>query len=296
MKRWIRWAARLYPAAWRMRYGGEFDALLDDAGLQWSDLADVVRGAAKARMTTMISYKKVVLLAGLAGAVMAGAIAFSIHNVYVCSASLMLLSPANESGSKLAKTELLQQIAQLTRETFSRDNLIALINSPRLDLYPQERARYPVADIAEGTMRRKIHVIPNGGDGRVQAFRIVFEYPDRVKALAVVDELVDEFQARSRSFSDGASAKLSVLERPLMPETPTYPMRSWIILIGLFVGMAIGPLCLAVWRRTRRYAVVTMTFPEEDKRFLESQVAAGAYRNVDEYIRALIRADELRQK
>jgi hypothetical protein len=44
MRRWIGLAAGLYPAEWRGRYGAEFDALLDDAGLQWRDLADVIRG------------------------------------------------------------------------------------------------------------------------------------------------------------------------------------------------------------------------------------------------------------
>ena len=32
MKTLVRWAARLYPAAWRERYGGELEALLEDVG------------------------------------------------------------------------------------------------------------------------------------------------------------------------------------------------------------------------------------------------------------------------
>jgi hypothetical protein len=45
MKRWILWTARLYPRAWRERYGEEFDALVEDAGAGWRDLWDVGRGA-----------------------------------------------------------------------------------------------------------------------------------------------------------------------------------------------------------------------------------------------------------
>jgi len=31
MRLWIRLAAQLYPATWRVRYGREFEALLEDA-------------------------------------------------------------------------------------------------------------------------------------------------------------------------------------------------------------------------------------------------------------------------
>jgi hypothetical protein len=42
MKALLRWAARMYPAAWRERYGVEFDALLDDMSPSFADLCNVV--------------------------------------------------------------------------------------------------------------------------------------------------------------------------------------------------------------------------------------------------------------
>jgi hypothetical protein len=45
MKRWVALAARLYPAAWRARYGQEFEALLEDLEPGWRELADVAGGA-----------------------------------------------------------------------------------------------------------------------------------------------------------------------------------------------------------------------------------------------------------
>jgi hypothetical protein len=42
--------ARLYPPAWRARYGPEFEALLEDAKLTWSDLLDVFAGALRERI------------------------------------------------------------------------------------------------------------------------------------------------------------------------------------------------------------------------------------------------------
>jgi hypothetical protein len=48
MKRLARKLARLYPRAWRTRYGREFDALLEDADLTWGDLLNVLAGALRA--------------------------------------------------------------------------------------------------------------------------------------------------------------------------------------------------------------------------------------------------------
>jgi len=43
MKRLLRLAARAYPAAWRVRYGVEFEALLDEVKPRWRDIVDVLR-------------------------------------------------------------------------------------------------------------------------------------------------------------------------------------------------------------------------------------------------------------
>src|SRR5580698_7809554 len=41
----IRFGARMYPRAWRERYGREFEALLDDTGADGRIAADVIAGA-----------------------------------------------------------------------------------------------------------------------------------------------------------------------------------------------------------------------------------------------------------
>ena len=56
-----------------------------------------------------------------------------------------------------------------------------------------------------------------------------------------------------------------------------------------------GSLFLMVWRHNRKYAVLNISLPEDIRPFVASQVAAGQYRDVNEYIRALIRADEQRR-
>jgi hypothetical protein len=54
MRTLIRWAARLYPATWRHRYGAEFDALLDDISPSLGDLCDVFGNVLRVRATTSI--------------------------------------------------------------------------------------------------------------------------------------------------------------------------------------------------------------------------------------------------
>jgi hypothetical protein len=50
MKRAIRFLARLYPAAWRRRYGAEFDALLEDESPTLGSAMNVLLGAVRAHV------------------------------------------------------------------------------------------------------------------------------------------------------------------------------------------------------------------------------------------------------
>jgi hypothetical protein len=134
VKRWVRWAAWLYPAEWRARYGAEFDVFLDDTPLRWRDLADVLRGAAIMQMTSWITYWKMALLAGVLGTVIAGGIAFTIPNQYVCTAVLTL---ENRSGA--AAAPLVDVLQKTLLRTLGRDRLVALLQDRQLDLYQKER-------------------------------------------------------------------------------------------------------------------------------------------------------------
>jgi len=46
----IRRAAWLYPASWRVRYGDEFEALMDDLEPGWPEFFDVCGGAIKMQL------------------------------------------------------------------------------------------------------------------------------------------------------------------------------------------------------------------------------------------------------
>ncbi len=54
MRTLIRWAAQLYPAAWRNRYAAEFDTLLDDISPSLADLCGVLGDVLRVRVTTSI--------------------------------------------------------------------------------------------------------------------------------------------------------------------------------------------------------------------------------------------------
>ena len=60
MRRWLGLVAKLYPKAWRERYGVEFACLLEGVEPRWSDVADVLRGAVMMQVRTWSSYLKLV--------------------------------------------------------------------------------------------------------------------------------------------------------------------------------------------------------------------------------------------
>ena len=88
-------------------------------------------------------------------------------------------------------------------------------------------------------------------------FEISFEYPDDLKAQAVVRDLVTDFiygdfaaeRALRRERIPG-SLRLEVLEPASDPQAPVSPNRPAAAAIGLLTGMLLGPFL--VWRRQQR--------------------------------------------
>lgn len=287
MRKWALWAARLYPADWRLRYGAEFDALLEDAGPRWSDLANIIRGAAIMQTKQFMGYGKIAVLSGIVGALVAGGIAFALNNQYVSDATLMAEGPNNGA---------LQSVIQ---SVGSRDNLFALIHDPILALYRKELAREPIDEVAN-RMRRNIRIIrmtpSNSTDPLI--FKISFRDPDKATAQMVVarltTQLVNENLRASLLQSSTwpiKGSRLQVLDSPTVPQIPSFPNRLLIVLIGLLGGMLTGLLSLKFWRRNRGYVLLTVDIPQETKQFVDTQIASGRYRQVSDYLRELIQAD-----
>ena len=132
MKRLVRWSVRLYPEAWRARYGVEMEALLEDAGSGGGDLWDIVRGALFMRMTSLNFWH---ILAGctLAGVLAAGIWTATLPARYV-STALMRIGGDQPSHDRLQAVEL---------ATLSRASLAEIILRPSLNLYSTERKKIP---------------------------------------------------------------------------------------------------------------------------------------------------------
>jgi uncharacterized protein involved in exopolysaccharide biosynthesis len=134
--------------------------------------------------------------------------------MYLCFASMQIRpsSVSNTLMSSAVTGQMAQRLQELNLEILGRDNLILLIQ--KLNLYPKERARYSVEDVAEETFRKNVHIQQydsNGGATGAQAFRIVFTYPDKDVARRLVVEVVSQFQSKNISVQQESASKTSTL-------------------------------------------------------------------------------------
>jgi len=133
-----------------------------------------------------------------AGLVISCVAAFLIPNTYL-SRAIMRISPAQISPDMVPSTvsqQMNERIGQMQQDILSRDSLSELIQRPALNLYRRERDKQPLQDVIESMRARdvKINIFSTAGTGRpASAFEIAFAYPDRVKAQAVVQVLIQKF-------------------------------------------------------------------------------------------------------
>jgi capsular polysaccharide biosynthesis protein len=180
------------------------------------------------QLTTLAADLKLGAAAAIIGAIAAGAISFTMPRRYV-STAMMRIAPRS-----IAKAEAVDRLQEMQGEILSRSSLTEIIQRPTMDLYRQERAIYPMEDVIEKMRNRDVHI----ERGTRAAFRMSFEYPDRVKAQAVVRELT----ARSSGYAE-------ILTPASLPEKPSQPDRLAIMGIGLGVGLGLGILLAFLRRR-----------------------------------------------
>lgn len=228
MRRAVRLAMKLYPAAWRERYGREFEALLEDVRPGGRELWDVVRGAMQMQMLAW-NWRKTAAAFGLAGAACAAVVAARMPNQYISTAVVRI--PAGQDSLRRL------QIAQ--GDVLSGYSLAEVIS--RYDLYPGERKQLPLEDIVQAMRNRYIHIARTG-----DAFALSFQYPDRAIAQRVTKDLTDRFVEVTGS--GRMPMTLEVLDSASLPEHPAMPNRPAIVAIGLMVGLSLGLLLLGVRR------------------------------------------------
>jgi Chain length determinant protein len=258
MKRILKLLARLYPSAWRNRYGAEYEALLDDATPRPQDTFNVLWGAIKMQLTSR-RFVRIVLSCTLAGILAALAISFAVPPDY--SSQTGIIVDQDDNASPRSALEVLGS------NVFSREFLASIIQKE--NLYPHERAN--ATSNAIDKMQQSIHIVPgnysqsNAASGVFlthKFFVIQFDYSDPHIAQRVNGELVSRFIqqalfASERSATAGGPqfhARFRVANEPTLPQKPTGLSRIQLGAIGLFTGL-LGSLILAAVLRSRRNAV-----------------------------------------
>ena len=210
MKRIALLLARLYPYAWRQRYGQELEALIQDSKPSVPWLLDTLKGA----LTMQIKSNGLrIAYFGIAGAIIAGASSFAISDSYV---GTVVLGVSDRNATIASAQRILSQ-----------RSLWQIIEKNQL--YRGDRNRIPNEEMLE-MMRHSIKI---GGqyklDDKPQAFTIWFQGPDRIQAKAVAEDLAQLF------LKDSANGNRLI--ELSSPATPISPNRTTITVMGLLAGM-----------------------------------------------------------
>jgi hypothetical protein len=239
--------ARLYPSAWRRRYGAEYEALLEEATPRVRDVFDVFREAFKMQMTTW-SFLRIVLVCSLVGALAAVGLSFSRPKLYKSQTLISVDTPDPQS--------IREELAGPVQDLLDLPFLASIIQ--RENLYPSERAKMPMNDVIE-LMRKEIRVAPlQKSDGKpASGFILEFVYPDAHVAQHVDAELTSRLMGsnlRARISSPSTASRgetFTVLNAADLPQEPFFPKRGVFGLGGLIAGLVGGLVLAGVvgWRR-----------------------------------------------
>ncbi len=239
MKRLVRAAAALYPGRWRARYGAELDALIEEAGGGWRELADVSKGA-MAMQIRWGGWRRMVAGCAMAGLLTAGAIAWQTPARYQSVAVMRIAARGAE--------ESVEPLSGAERTVLSRSSLSRLIQ--QYGLYGEERKREPLEEIV-GRMRNRdlqIRMVENErGGAQGEAFAIAFQAESREQAQAVVREMTAQF---GRALE--GSGTVEVLDAASLPERAVGPSRAATLASGLALGAVAGLLLAGLLRAGRR--------------------------------------------
>jgi hypothetical protein len=258
MKWWIELAVRLYPTAWRERYGPEFGALLEDVEPGWRELLDVLGGAVTMRMTFAGLYWKLGVAFAALGAVLSVVGPLAPRTPY-SSTALLRVSANGPDALDLGP------IVAVEQEVLSRASLSGLIQKPGLNLYPSDRQREPLEDVINSMRTRDLKVDIVSRDSRSAVLSISYRYPEQAKAQAVVRNVVARFnnafewQHDVNSHMRGATPILQTLE---MVEAPTSPApveqdRLRTIFAGLVGGLTLGVFVAFFAGQPKRATIVS---------------------------------------
>jgi uncharacterized protein involved in exopolysaccharide biosynthesis len=193
---------------------------------------------------------KVVAAVALAGALAATVFAFRTPDRYVSTAVVRLIPAGQAIGDG---QRALDRLVELQQKVLSRESLGEIITQPAFDLYREDRKRMPLEDVVENMRNKALRFqLMQTQGGSIPAFSISCEYPDNLKAQAVVRELAYRFYRQNiaiqRAQGPSAEENLEVLDPASLPGRPFYPNRPVAVGVGLLGGALLGLLAVLVCR------------------------------------------------
>jgi LPS O-antigen subunit length determinant protein (WzzB/FepE family) len=241
MNRLAKWMMRLYPAAWRARYGDEMDALLADSGADAKTVADLLTGGMRMRFSKG-SFLKLAVALGVAGLLMGLGASYLLKPQYVSKATLEMTAAPPVTAQD--PTDQLSRMIQLEyAQVTSRSTLSRIIND--LALYNDERRSTPLENVMD-EMRASTLIQFKALPGRhASAFNIRFTYPDKLKAQQTVNALMNAFEEQNQEMQRGEQYRLhgyvlEVLEVPTLPVTSASPNRYQYASLGCLLGFLLA--------------------------------------------------------
>jgi hypothetical protein len=250
MKTLMRWAARLYPPAWRQRYGVELEALIDDVGPGGRDVWDILRGALLMHLRmTGLSFGKILAACALAGIVVAGIWSSTLRDRYV-STAVMRMNVAPVSSPADPRWAVMHHLLIMEQAVLSRSSLSSIIQQE--SLYPDERKKLPLEDIVLLMRNRDLRIQPTISAGQ-SAFTVEFTGENPTAAQATVNAIVKALVEENLHMSTGGldRARVELLAPASLPSQPTGPNRLRVIGNGLGAGLLLGLLTGGIWTVVR---------------------------------------------
>jgi hypothetical protein len=224
MKTLLRWAAWLYPAKWRARYGQELRGLLDDVEPVWHDVLDVAKGGLRMRLRHRVVRLAVVF--GLIGVSVAGIVAMMLPEEYRAHGTVFM-QPRDPASNPLSTL----------MTTLREGDLQSILDAHHL--FPKSGGNQ-----REMLLRRDVRVNLLSKN----AFQVSFSYPDASTAQKVTRDLQIMLANGARAHTDFSAV---AYEDPNIPPASERPNRLVVVLMGFVAGAVIGMFAAIVRQRTR---------------------------------------------
>ncbi len=217
-RRLIAMALCIYPRPWRKRYGGEYEAMIEQIpAAGWSTLWDVTKGAVAMQIKYNGGMMRTAVIFGIIGLGLAAAGSFAVRDVYL---SEVLLGGAGQKPDDLHPSPTTMP---------AKSRLQAIIEQQHL--YATQTPQKALAMMQKNVA---ISGLDRSGMTGAQAVRVVFTYPDPAVSQRVAAALAEAILTEH--------GRLKLLDGPRLADGPIYPNRAVIAFIGLLGGTLLGSL------------------------------------------------------